>query len=142
MLNSTDSTVVGLGLKTLAELDYKKYYNTAIYLLNNTSIKWRNNPMKKNVSVKYMLKFFGLWNYVNEYYSDSTTQEDFDMLKEVVEAEFKERVNILIHNFHKRFPFVEISHKYSFSVNPKLNTPTGHCDNLEKDDDYTNEDED
>lgn len=142
MLNSTDSTVVGLGLKTLAELDYKKYYNTAIYLLNSTSIKWRDNPMKKNVSVKYMLKFFGLWNYVNEYYSDSTTQEDFDMLKEVVEAEFKERVNILIQNFHQRFPFVEISHKYSFSVNPKLNTPTGHCDNLEKNDDYTNENED
>ena len=142
MLNSTDSTVVGLGLKTLAELDYKKYYNTTIYLLNSTSIKWRDNPMKKNVSVKYMLKFFGLWNYVNEYYSDSTTQEDFDMLKEVVEAEFKERINILIQNFYQRFPFVEISYEYSFSVNPKLDTSTGHCDNLEKNDDYTNEDED
>ena len=142
MLNSTDSTVVGLGLKTLAELDYKKYYNTAVHLLNNAKKGWQDNPMRKNVSVKYMLKFFDLWGYVGEKYSDSTTQEDFDMLKEVVEAEFKERVNTLIQNFHHRFPFVEISHKYSFSVNPKLGTPTGSCDDLENDDDYTNEDED
>ena len=141
MLNSTDSTVVGLGLKTLAELDYKKYYNTAVHLLNNTK-EWRDNPMRKNVSVKYMLKFFDLWGYVSEKYSNSTTQEDFDMLKEVVETEFKERVNTLIHNFHYRFPFVEINHEYSFSVNPKLGTPTGSCDDLEEDDDHTNEDED
>ena len=141
MLNSTDSTVVGLGLKTLAELDYKKYYNTAVHLLNNAKKGWQDNPMRKNVSVKYMLKFFDLWGYVGEKYSDSTTQEDFDMLKEVVEAEFKERVNILIQSFHHRFPFVEISHKYSFSVNPKLGTPTGPCDDLENDDDYTDEDE-
>lgn len=142
MLNSTDSTVVGLGLKTLAELDYKKYYNTAVHLLNNAKKGWQDNPMKKNVSVKYMLKFFDLWSYVGEKYSDSTTQEDFDMLKEVVEAEFKERVNTLIQNFHHRFPFVEISHKYSFSVNPKLGTPTSPCDDLENNIDYTNEDED
>ena len=142
MLNSTDSTVVGLGLKTLAELDYKKYYNTTVHLLNNAKKGWRDNPMRKNVSVKYMLKFFDLWGYVGEKYSDSTTQEDFDMLKEVVEAEFKERVNILIQSFHHRFPFVEISHKYSFSVNPKLGTPTGSCDDLEEDDDYTDKDED
>ena len=142
MLNSTDSTVVGLGLKTLAELDYKKYYNTAVHLLNNAKKGWQDNPMRKNVSVKYMLKFFDLWGYVDEKYSDSTTQEDFDMLKEVVEAEFKERVNILIQSFHHRFPFVEINHKYSFSVNPKLGTPTSSCDDLENNNDYTNEDED
>ena len=141
MLNSKDSTVVGLGLKTLAELDYKKYYNTAVHLLNNAK-EWRDNPMRKNVSVKYMLKFFDLWGYVSEKYSNSTTQEDFDMLKEVVEAEFKERVNTLIQHFHYRFPFVEINHEYSFSVNPKLGTPTGSCDDLEEDDNYTNEDED
>ena len=141
MLNSTDSTVVGLGLKTLAELDYKKYYNTAVHLLNNAKKGWRDNPMRKNVSVKYMLKFFDLWGYVDEKYSDSTTQEDFDMLKEVVEAEFKEEVNILIQSFHHRFPFVEINHKYSFSVNPKLGTSTGPCDDLENDDYYTDEDE-
>ena len=141
MLNSTDSTVVGLGLKTLAELDYKKYYNTAVHLLNNAKIRWLDSPMRKNVSVKYMLKFLDLWGYVSEKYSDSTTQEDFDMLKEVVEAEFKEKVNTLIQNFHRRFPFVEISHKYSFSVNPKLGTPTSLCDDLENDNDYTNEDE-
>ena len=142
MLNSTDSTVVGLGLKTLAELDYKKYYNTAVHLLNNASKKWQDNPMRKNVSVKYMLKFFDLWGYVDEKYSDSTTQEDFDMLKEVVEAEFKEEVNILIQSFHHRFPFVEINHKYSFSVNPKLGTSTDPHNDLEKNNDYTNEDED
>lgn len=141
MLNSKDSTAVGLGLKTLAELDYKKYYNTAVHLLNNAK-EWRDNPMRKNVSVKYMLKFFDLWSYVSEKYSNSTTQEDFDMLKEVVEAEFKERVNTLIQNFHYRFPFVKISHEYSFSVSPKLGTPTGSCDDLEDDDDYTDEDKD
>lgn len=142
MLNSTDSTVVGLGLKTLAELDYKKYYNTTVHLLNNTKREWKDNPMKKNISVKYMLKFFDLWGYVSEKYSNSTTQEDFDMLKEVVEAEFKERVNTLIQNFHYRFPFVKISHEYSFSVNPKLGTPTGSCNDLEEDDNYTDKDED
>lgn len=141
MLNSKDSTVVGLGLKTLAELDYKKYYNTAVYLLNNAK-EWRDNPMRKNVSVKYMLKFFDLWGYVSEKYSNSTTQEDFDMLKEVVEAEFKERVNTLIQDFHYRFPFVEINHEYSFSVNLKLGTPTSSCDDLEEDNDYTDKDED
>ena len=141
MLNSRDSTVVGLGLKTLTELDYKKYYNTAVYLLNNTK-EWRDNPMRKNVSVKYMLKFFNLWGYVSEKYSNSITQEDFDMLKEIVEAEFKERVNTLIQNFYYRFPFVEINHEYSFSVNPKLDTSTGPYDGLEEDNDYTDKDED
>lgn len=141
MLNSKDSTVVGLGLKTLAELDYKKYYNTAVHLLNNAK-EWRDNPMRNNVSVKYMLKFFNLWSYVSEKYSNSTTQEDFDMLKEAVEAEFKERVNTLIQDFHYRFPFVEINHEYSFSVNPKLGTSTGPYDGLEEDNDYTDKDED
>lgn len=141
MLNSKDSTVVGLGLKTLAELDYKKYYNTAVHLLNNAK-EWRNNPMRNNVSVKYMLKFFDLWGYVSEKYSNSTTQEDFDMLKEAVEAEFKERVNTLIQSFHYRFPFVEINHEYSFSVNPKLGTSTGPYDGLEENNDYTDKDED
>ena len=65
MLNSKDSTIVGLGLKTLAELDYEKYHNTSTYLLQTTWRKWKDNKMKTNAGVKYMLKFLGLQNAIN-----------------------------------------------------------------------------
>ena len=121
MLQSSDGTVVGLGLKTLAELDYKKYFNTVIHLLNSVSRHWIYNPMKHNVSVKYMLKFLGNWKYVVENYSKHVEQEDFDMLRQVIEDDFENRYTQIIYDFKNRFPFALIETQHSFTVSPNLN---------------------
>lgn len=137
MLQSSDETVIGLGLKTLAEMDYKKYFNTAIYLLNNVSRRWIYNPMKHNVSVKYMLKFLGNWKYVVENYSEHIEQEDFDMLRQVIEDDFEDRYTQIIHSFNSRFPFALIDTQHSFAVSPNLNKAEDTSDRqfIEEDED-------
>lgn len=121
MLQSSDRTIVGLGLKTLAEMDYKKYFNTAIHLLNSVDSHWRGNSMKNNVSVKYMLKFLGNWDYARENYSKHIEQEDFDMLRQVIEDDFENRYTQIIHSFKNKFPFALIENQHSFNISPNLN---------------------
>lgn len=118
MLNSKDSTVVGLGLKTLAELDYEKYHNTSTYLLQTTWKKWQNNKMKTNTSVKYMLKFLGIRNASFARYSNSITSEDFNFLKEIIETDFSKSINSLVEDFIGRYPFAKIDYNINFTIDP------------------------
>ena len=120
MLNSSDSTVVGLGLKAVAEMDYSKYRNTTIHLLCNCNGKWSKNQMKFNSSVKYMLKYLGLWRYPREIYTDSITKEDFDLLQEVVNYNFQEEIESLKLKFNSQFPFAKVDLSYQFAISPKL----------------------
>lgn len=120
MLNSSDSTVVGLGLKALAEMDYSKYRNTTIHLLCNCDNKWRRNQMKFNSSVKYMLNYLDLWRYPREIYTDSITKEDFDLLQEVVNYNFQEEIESLKLKFNSQFPFAKVDLSYQFAISPKL----------------------
>ena len=116
MLNSKDSTVVGLGLKTLAELDYEKYHNTSTYLLQTTWRKWKDNKMKTNAGVKYMLKFLGLRNNGFARYSNSITSEDFNFLKEIIETDFSKSINSLVEDFIGRYPFAKIDYNTTFTI--------------------------
>lgn len=119
MLESTDSNIVGIGLKTLAELDYEKYKNTAILLLcSSKGCKWLKNEMKHNTSVKYMLNFLNLRNYAVEHYSSTINEEDFKLLQDTINLTFEEEINIVKANFLKRFPFVNLTFNYDITTSP------------------------
>lgn len=120
MLNSSDETVIGLGLKTLAELDYKKYYNTTIHLLCTSNRRWCRNKIRQNTSVKYMLKTLDLWRYINERYSKETTQEDFDMFKQTLQEDFKSYVEDFKRSFTNKYPFANVEFSYDFNISAKL----------------------
>lgn len=143
MLNSRDDTVVGLGLKAVAEMDYEKYRNTAIHLLANNK-SWSRNDMRSSTSVKYMLNYLGLWRSPIENYAYTTTQEDFDLMQEVVKNDFKERIKNVNKLFNLRFPFAKLDLSYQFEVSPKLNEENSV--KIEKDtenfeEDYDNNDD-
>lgn len=122
MLNSRDLDTIGLGLRAIAELNYKKYYNTTLYLLNNAPERWRDSPIKYNVSVKYMLKYLGIWNYRLEKYATETTQEDFDMMNSILLNDFNNRNKNLIAEFQRKYPFVEVDFSSTLHLTPKLTT--------------------
>lgn len=143
MLNSSDSTVVGLGLKAVAEMDYEKYRNTTVHLLANNNIHWEGNAMRSSTSVKYMLNYLKLWRSSIEHYASTTTQEDFALMQEVVKSDFKERVESIQKQFNNRFPFAKLDLTYQFEVSPKLEeesfTPKINKDDFE--DDWDDEDD-
>lgn len=120
MLTSSDSTVVGLGLKAIAEMDYKKYRNTTIHLLTNNTIHWTRNNMRHSSSVKYMLKYLHLWGSSREHYTSTTTQEDFALMQEVIESDFREQLETVQNLFYAIFPFAKLDFTYQVKVYPKL----------------------
>ena len=120
MLNSKDLDTIGLGLRAIAELNYKKYYNTTLYLLNNAPARWRDSPIKYNVSVKYMLKYLGVWNYRSEKYTTETTQEDFDMMNSILLNEINKMNNNIITEFQRKYPFTEVDFSSTIHLTPKL----------------------
>lgn len=120
MLNSTDATVVGLGLKAIAEMDYEKYRNTAVHLLCNNNMNWASNSMRFSSSVKYMLNYLGLCRGEREHYANTTTQEDFTLMQEVIKRDINERVEAIKKTFNSRFPFANLDLSYEFEVSPKL----------------------
>ena len=119
MLNSSDSTVVGLGLKAVAEMDYEKYRNTTIHLLA-TNPRWERNGMRSSASVKYMLNYLDLWKNYREHYFSITTQEDFTLMQEVVKNDFQEQIETIQRQFNNKFPFAKLNLTYQFEVSPKL----------------------
>lgn len=143
MLNSSDNTIVGLGLKAVAEMDYEKYRNTTVHLLANNNIYWSKNDMRSSANVKYMLKYLDLWRNPRENYASTTTQEDFALMQEVVKMDFQDRVETIKRNFYNRFPFAKLDLTYQFEVSPKLkeesSTPETNKGNFE--DDWNNEDD-
>ena len=120
MLNSTDATVVGLGLKAIAEMDYEKYRNTTVHLLCNNSMNWASNNMRLSSSVKYMLNYLGLCRGEREHYANTTTQEDFTLMQEVIKRDINEKVEAIKKAFNSRFPFANLDLSYEFEVSPKL----------------------
>ena len=142
MLNSSDSTVVGLGLKAVAEMDYEKYRNTTVHLLANNQSHWCRNDMRSSASVKYMLNYLNLWRCTKENYTSTTTQEDFALMKEVVKSDFQERVEYIQKLFDKKFPFAKLDLTYQFEVSPKLKEESSTLETNEGDsEDYSyNED--
>lgn len=142
MLNSSESTIVGLGLKAVAEMDYEKYRNTTVHLLANNQSRWCRNDMRSSASVKYMLNYLNLWRCTKENYTSTTTQEDFALMKEVVKSDFQERVEYIQKQFNKRFPFAKLDLTYQFEVSPKLKEESSTLETNEGDsEDYSyNED--
>lgn len=123
MLNSSDNSVIALGLKAIAEMDYKTYHNTVVHLLYSNS-KWFHNGVKQNSSssVKYMLNYLGLWRSVLDKYTRTITQEDFDLMQEVAVSAFKEKVEWLKKSFKSDFPFTNLELSYQFKISPRLGT--------------------
>ena len=119
MLNSLDSTVVGLGLKAVAEMDYEKYRNTTIHLLA-TNPRWERNDMRSSASVKYMLNYLDLWKNYREHYASTTTQEDFTLMQDIVKSDFQEQIELIQRQFNNKFPFAKLNLTYQFEVSPKL----------------------
>lgn len=146
MLNSTDATVVGLGLKAVAEMDYEKYRNTAVHLLCNNNMTWTRNDMRSSSSVKFMLNYLGLWRSERENYANTTTQEDFTLMQEVVKSDFNERVETIKKLFNQRFPFANLDLSYEFEVSPKLDgeevTSDKDIEDVDFEDDDLEEDDD
>lgn len=142
MLNSSDSTVIGLGLKAIAEMDYEKYRNTTVHLLANNQSHWCRNDMRSSASVKYMLNYLNLWRCTKENYTSTTTQEDFALMQEVVKSDFQERVEYIQKQFNNRFPFAKLDLTYQFEVSPKLKEESSTLETNEGDsEDYSyNED--
>ena len=142
MLNSSDSTVVGLGLKAVAEMDYEKYRNTTVHLLANNQSRWCKNDMRSSASVKYMLNYLNLWRCTRENYISTTTQEDFALMQEVVKSDFQERVEYIQKQFNKKFPFAKLDLTYQFEVSPKLKEESSTLETNEGDfeDDLYDED--
>ena len=133
MLNSSESTVVGLGLKAVAEMDYEKYRNTTVHLLANNQRRWCRNDMRSSASVKYMLNYLNLWRCIIENYSSTTTQEDFALMQEVVKSDFQERVETIQRQFNDRFPFAKLNLTYQFEVLPKLKEESSTLETNEDD---------
>ena len=142
MLNSSDSTVVGLGLKAVAEMDYEKYRNTTVHLLANNQSRWCKNDMRSSASVKYMLNYLNLWRCTKENYTSTTTQEDFALMQEVVKSDFQEKVEYIQKQFNEKFPFVKLDLTYQFEVSPKLKEESSTLETNEGDfeDDLYDED--
>lgn len=142
MLNSSDSTVVGLGLKAVAEMDYEKYRNTTVHLLANNQSRWCRNDMRSSASVKYMLNYLNLRSCTGENYTSTTTQEDFALMQEVVKSDFQERVEYIQKQFNKKFPFAKLDLTYQFEVSPKLKEESSTLETNEGDfeDDLYDED--
>lgn len=122
MLNSSDDAVVSLGLKTLAELDYKRFRNTTINILCKVSRKWQRVEIKNTTSIKYMLKYLNLWDRAFERYFPNTTKEDFDLLHQLINEDFHAAVENMKGSFNCRFPFINIDLTYNFTISPKLDS--------------------
>ena len=142
MLNSSDSTVVGLGLKAVAEMNYEKYRNTTVHLLANNQSRWCKNNMRSSASVKYMLNYLNLWRCIIENYTSTTTQEDFALMQEAVKSDFQERVEYIQKQFNKKFPFAKLDLTYQFEISPKLKEESSTLETNEGDfeDDLYDED--
>lgn len=120
MLNSKDVNTIGLALKTISEFNYTKYYNSILNLLTECSQRWRDNNMKNTVSVKHMLDYLKIRSSNTPIYSDQTTQEDFDLMLEIVKSDFKSALNKVHLNYLAKYSFTNIDLSYNFEVSPKL----------------------
>jgi hypothetical protein len=120
MLNSKDVSIIGLALKTISEFNYIKYHNSILHLLTECSQRWRDNNMKNTVSVKHMLDYLKIRFANIPTYSDKTTQEDFDLMLEIVESDFKNALTKVHLDYLGKYSFAHIDLSCDFKVTPKL----------------------
>lgn len=120
MLNSKDNDIIGLALKTISEFNYTKYHNSILHLLTECSQRWRDNNIKNTVSVKHMLHYLKIWSGNYAIYSDHTTQEDFDLMLEVIQSDFKYALDKIQSEYLTKYSFANIDLSYDFKVTPKL----------------------
>ena len=87
MLNSNDEDIVGLGLKTLASIDYANYKQTVTTVLMNTSM-WSSNKALTSSAVKCMFHTLGFkgcirpWNMF--YKGNDVTKEDYEIVTKLL----------------------------------------------------------
>lgn len=120
MLNSKDVNIIGLALKTISEFNYTKYHNSILHLLTECSQRWRDNNMKNTVSVKHMLDYLRIRLCNTPIYSEQTTQEDFELMLEIVESDFKDALTKVHLDYLGKYSFANIDLSYEFKVIPKL----------------------
>jgi len=84
MLDSQDSSMVTTGLKALAALDYARFPQSTITVLNRTGM-WRYNSTMNATAVKYMLTHLGYYrNRYFTYRSRYISQKDYDLTKQLI----------------------------------------------------------
>lgn len=120
MLNSKDKATIVLGLKTLAELDYEKYRNTVVLLLNSVSSLWSCYKVDGGTSVKFMLNTLGMWKYVNRSFTPTITEDDYDFIKEDVEKDLQQRLQDFIMRVKQSYPFMDLDLDVVLKKSPKI----------------------
>lgn len=130
MLLSKDRSVVELGLKTLAELDYNKYRNTVVFLLKTTRCNWDRSNTNYSTSVKYMLSTLGLKsNSYGNQYSRTITSEDFELVKGFIEKDINEAFANCEASCITRYPFIEIDFATKHNIIPIIDKQPQEEDN-------------
>ena len=120
MLSSSDKATIELGLKTLAELDYNKYRNTAAYLLYSTRGSWATKRgIKINTSVKYMLKYLHAENN-RLFFSDTITEEDYALIQPLIRECFWDAYTSFEGALKSKFPFADFNVNVNYTINPIL----------------------
>lgn len=88
MLSSTDSEIVGAGLKALAAMDYLNYSQSVLAVLAETRWNWCNLKECNTTTVKYMLtslnlkgknRKFSIWSR----HSDTITTKDWELFRKI-----------------------------------------------------------
>lgn len=118
MLSSKDEGSVALGLKSLAELDYNKYRNSIMHLLQKTSKYWNKNNMRNSSTVKFMLKNLGMWETAYPRYTSTIEPEDFNIMEPIIKKEIMEYFENGINFYKTRFPFVNVQIDLSMDTTP------------------------
>lgn len=121
LIMSEDPAVIGLGLKTLSEMDYPKYKNALIYLLSNSYGHWVGAPLKSSTSVKFMLKYLGLLNGPRTIYEKKISDEDFNLLQHIIKGTVDDEIASLKKDTEEKFPFAKITINVTSTVEKRQN---------------------
>lgn len=122
MLGNNDDTIVGLGLKSLAELDYPKYRNTIVTLLDHTWDKWHRNKAVTNTKVRFMLQSLKMASsrYSTANYTETINKEDFRLIEPTIRQEYENQLKRLNEAMKKRYKFLEMEIEWRMELVPSL----------------------
>lgn len=116
MFKSQEPSLIGLALKTIAELDYVKYKNSISSLLSVYFKYWAGNPMQNTVSVKHMLDYLNIKNAMFRYYSNTIESEDFTLMSMIIKQELQNSIDEQLMEFTRTYPFADINISYDINV--------------------------
>lgn len=122
MLSNNDDTIIGLGLKSLAELDYPKYKNTVIMLLDHTWDKWHRNKAITNTKVHFMLQSLKMTTsrFSTTNYTETINKEDFCLIEPVIRQEYEDQLKRLNEVMKKKYKFLEMEIEWRMGLVPSL----------------------